>query len=169
MGVEKIGLETDDSARSPHFSKNYPDEQQKTPPNQLMVRRRRLLELIIPFHYLREVGPVLYLKGPYVTNGWPEPIYFLQRIYGRKQISHIIFVGKIHTTLSVEEIMVTKNDLYSSFACTKHLIMSVTMWQKSHKSFQIFQNIFVWFVPIWMISRRRRLNITVFAYLRKSR
>ena len=68
-GVEKIGLETDDSARSSHFSKNYPDEQQKTPPNQLMVRRRRLLELIIPFHYLREVGPVLYLKGPYVTDG----------------------------------------------------------------------------------------------------
>ena len=69
MGVEKIGLEMDDSARSSHFSKNYPDEQQKTPPNQLMVRRRRLLELIIPFHYLREVGPALYLKGPYVTNG----------------------------------------------------------------------------------------------------
>ena len=69
MGVEKIGLEMDDSARSPHFSKNYPDEQQKTPPNQLMVRRRMSIELIIPFHYLREVGPALYLKGPYVTNG----------------------------------------------------------------------------------------------------
>ena len=45
--------------------------------------------------------------------------------------------------------------------------MSVTSWQKSHKSFQIFQHRFVWFGQIWRISRHRRLNISSFACLRK--
>lgn len=39
--------------------------------------------------------------------------------------------------------------------------MNVTSWQKSHKYIQNISNIFVWFVKIWRISRRRQLNTKI--------
>ena len=69
---------------------------------------------------------------------------------------------KIMTEVSEVKLFYDKPLIYFSWlSITIFLIMSVTLWQKSHKSFQIFQNRVVWFVLIWRISRQRRLNITV--------
>lgn len=51
--------------------------------------------LLFFFHDLREVRPVLNLKGSYISNGRLKPRYFLQLIDSGKQIRHIIFVSQI--------------------------------------------------------------------------
>ena len=104
------------------------------------------------------------------TNKNRDKFFYLKTIFGGKQLERM----RKNSSQQWEQNIMRKKILwekiiicYSSFACTNYLIMSVTSWQKSSKSFQIFQSRFVWFVQIWRISRRRRLKIKAFACLRK--
>ena len=103
------------------------------------------------------------------TNKNRDKIFLFENIFLGKQLERMRknssqqWEQNIMKKILWEKIIIC----YSSFACTNYLIMSVTSWQKSGKSFQIFQSRFVWFVQIWRISRRRRLKIKVFRMFAK--